>query len=131
MLACMADALLTAGRGDDAATCLAEAADLVERTGARWWEAELHRLRGLCWLSRPTPDAARTEADLRTALDVARSQGARSWELRAAVSLARLWRERGKSAQARELLAPLYAWFTEGFGTRDLQDARTLLDELQ
>ena len=131
MLACVADALLTAGRGDDAATCLAEAASLVERTGSRWWEAELHRLRGLCWLSRPTPDADRAEAGFRTALDVARSQGARSWELRAAVSLARLLRDQGKLAQAQELLAPRYTWFTEGFSTSDLQDAQTLLHELR
>ncbi|WP_035484528.1 AAA family ATPase [Geminicoccus roseus] len=131
MLACMADALLTAGRGDEAMTRLAEAADLVERTGSRWWEVELHRLQGLCWLTRPTPDADQAEAGLRRALDVARSQGARSWELRAAISLARLWGEQGKPAQARELLAPLHACFTEGLDTRDLQDARTLLDELQ
>ena len=81
MLACVAEGLLTGGRGDDATACLAEAVDLVERTGSRWWEAELHRLRGLCWLSRPTPDADRAEAGFRTALDVARSQEARSWEL--------------------------------------------------
>ena len=82
-------------------------------------------------LKSPEPDAAKAEACFRRALAVAREQHAKSWELRAAMSLARLWRDQGKVREARELLAPAYGWFTEGFDTRDLKDARALLEELQ
>ena len=81
-------------------------------------------------LKSPTPDAAKAEAYFEQALTVARSQQAKSWELRAAMSLARLWRDQGKPQQAHELLAPIYGWFTEGFGTRDLMEAKALLEEL-
>ena len=76
------------------------------------------------------PDAAKAEAYFERALEVARQQQAKSWELRAAMSLARLWRDQGKPQQARELLAPVYGWFTEGFDTRDLKEAKALLEEL-
>jgi predicted ATPase len=76
------------------------------------------------------PDAAKAEAHFERALEVARQQQAKSWELRAATSMARLWRDQGKPQQARELLAPIYGWFTEGFDVRDLKDAKALLEEL-
>jgi predicted ATPase len=97
-------------------------------TKERWAEAEIHRLRGTLLLSIQE-DAAAEDSYLR-ALEVARQQQAKFWELRAALSLARLWRDQGKVQQARELLAPVYGWFTEGFDTRDLKDAKALLEEL-
>ena len=92
--------------------------------------AEVHRIAGEIALMSPEPDAAKAETYFDRALAVARAQQAKSWELRAAMSLARLWRDQDKPQQARELLAPVYGWFTEGFGTRDLKDAKALLDEL-
>src|SRR6202047_2694737 len=86
----------------------------------RWWEAETSRVAGEIALLSPTPDAAKAEAYFNRALTVARQQQAKSWELRAAMSLARLWRDQGKPQQARELLAPVSGWFTEGFDTLDL-----------
>ena len=103
----------------------------VERTGVRWIEAELHRLRGELQLALPKPDQSDAEACFGRALAVAREQQAKFWELRAATSLARLWRDQGKRAEARDLLAPVYGWFTEGFDTPDLKDAKALLDELK
>jgi predicted ATPase len=94
-------------------------------------EAELHRTAGAIALMLPERDAAKAEAYFERALAIARRQQAKSWELRAAMSLARLWRDQGKLKQARELLAPVYGWFTEGFDTRDLREANTLLNELQ
>jgi predicted ATPase len=102
----------------------------VETTKERWWEAEVHRTAGEIALMSPQPDAARAEAHFERALAVARQQQAKSWELRAAMSLARLWRSQGKPQQARELLAPVYGWFTEGHDTSDLKEAKALLDEL-
>ncbi len=99
-------------------------------TGDAYWEPEVHRLIGDLLLRRNPSAADRAEASYRRAIERARSQEARSWELRAATSLARLWRDQGKHAQARELLAPVYGWFTEGFDTADLKDAKALLDEL-
>ena len=78
----------------------------------------------------PYPDPAKAEGSFRTALAIAREQGTRGYELRAATSLARLWREQGRQSEARDLLAPLYGWFTEGFDTADLKEAKRLLDEL-
>jgi predicted ATPase len=92
--------------------------------------AEVHRIAGEIALMSPEPDAAKAETYFDRALAVARAQQAKSWELRAAMSLARLWREQGKVQQARELLAPVYGWFTEGFDTRDLKEAKALLEEL-
>ena len=92
--------------------------------------AEVHRIAGEIALMSPEPDAAKAEAYLERALAVARKQQAKSWELRAAMSMARLWRDQGKTQQAREVLAPVYGWFTEGFDTRDLKEAKALLDAL-
>jgi predicted ATPase len=102
----------------------------METTKERWWEAEVNRTAGEIALLSPEPDAAKAETYFKHALDVARQQQAKSWELRAAMSLARFWREQGKTQQARELLAPVYGWFTEGFATRDLKEAKVLLEEL-
>jgi predicted ATPase len=107
---------------------LAEAADLVETTKERWAEAEIHRMRGM--LLRSMQEDAAAEDSYHRAFAVARRQQAKSWELRAAMSLALLWRDQGKPQQARELLAPVYGWFTEGFDTRDLKEAKALLGEL-
>ena len=96
----------------------------------RWFEAEVHRIAGDIALKSPEPDAAKAEAYFERALSVARKQQAKSWELRAAMSMARLWRDQGKREEARDLLAPVYGWFTEGFDTLDLKEAKALLDEL-
>jgi predicted ATPase len=109
---------------------LAEALSLVEATGERWYEAELHRLRGELLLQHTGAQPEEAEACFQQALAVARRQQAKSLELRAAVSLSRLWQHQGKCTEARELLAPIYSWFTEGFDTADLQEARALLEEL-
>jgi predicted ATPase len=102
----------------------------VETTKERWWEAEVYRTAGEIALMLPEPDAAKAEAYFERALAVARQQQAKSWELRAAMSMARLWRDQGKRVEARDLLAPIYGWFTEGFDALDLKQAKTLLDEL-
>jgi predicted ATPase len=102
----------------------------VEATEERWWEAEVHRIAGEIALKSQQPDAAKAEAYFERTLSVARAQQAKSWELRAAMSMARLWRDQGKRDEAHDLLAPVYGWFTEGFDTRDLKDAKALLDEL-
>jgi predicted ATPase len=114
----------------DGLQALAEAHTLMEQQEERWWEAEVCRLRGVLLLSQPGMPQAEAEAWLQRALDVARRQQAKSLELRATMSLARLWQQQGKRANARELLAPLYGWFTEGFDTADLQEAKRLLEEL-
>jgi predicted ATPase len=103
---------------------------MVETTKERWFEADVHRYGGEVALLSSEPDAAKAQAYFERALAVARQQQAKSWELRAAMSLTRLWRSQGKVQQARELLPPVYGWFTEGFDTRDLKDAKALLDEL-
>jgi predicted ATPase len=117
------------GHTEDGLQALAEAHTLVEQHDERWWEAEVHRLRGVLLLRQPGTPPAEAEAWLQRALDVARRQQAKSLELRAAMSLARLWQQQGKRAEARELLAPIYGWFTEGFDTADLREAKALLDE--
>ena len=96
----------------------------------RGWNAEIHRLCGELTRRLPDPDPAKAEDSFRTALAIAREQGTRGYELRAATSLARLWAEQGRRGEARDLLAPVYGWFTEGFDTADLKDAKALLDEL-
>jgi class 3 adenylate cyclase/predicted ATPase len=109
---------------------LAEAQTLVERHEERWWEAEICRLQGVLLLRQPGTSQDEAEACFRQALDVARRQEAKSLELRAAMSLSRLWQQQGKRTEARELLAPVYGWFTEGFDTSDLVEAKALLEEL-
>ena len=118
------------GHTEDGLQALAEAHTLVEQQEERWWEAEVCRLRGVLLLRQPGTPQAEAETWLQRALDVARRQEAKSLELRAAMSLSRLWQQQGKQAAARALLAPIYGWFTEGFDTADLQEAKTLLEEL-
>jgi predicted ATPase len=99
----------------------------VETTEVRWWEAELHRLKGTLLLQLPAPDVHQAEACFQQALAIAHAQQAKALELRAAVSLSRLWQRQGQPEATRDLLVPIYGWFTEGFDTPDLQEARTLL----
>ena len=115
---------------DDAWRRIGEAMTAIETTGERWFEAEVNRIAGDIAQRSPAPDIAKAEAYFERALAVARAQEAKSWELRAAMSMARLWRDQGNRKEARELLAPVYGWFTEGFDTHDLKEARALLDEL-
>jgi class 3 adenylate cyclase/predicted ATPase len=117
------------GHFDDAWRCIGEAMTAVETAKQKWCEAEVNRTAGEIALKSPQPDATKAEAYFERALAVARAQQAKSWELRAATSVARLWRDQGKRQQARELLAPIYSWFTEGFDTLDLREAKVLLDE--
>jgi predicted ATPase len=125
----LADAQRAAGQLTDAQSTVAIGLAIADQTGQPAWDADLHRLGAELLLAT---GGAAEEADARyhRALAIAREQGARSFELRAATGLARLWRDQGKRAEARELLAPVYGWFTEGFDTRDLQQAKTLLEEL-
>jgi predicted ATPase len=102
----------------------------VETAKERWCEAEVHRIAGQIALLSPEPDVTKAEAYFERALAVALKQQAKSWELRAAMSMARLWRDQGKPDEARDLLAPIYGWFTEGFDTLDLKEAKALLDAL-
>ena len=118
------------GQPDDARRCIDDAIDKVERSKEKWCEAEVHRIAGEIALKSLAPDTEKAEKYFDRALAVARQQQAKSWELRAAMSMARLWRDQGKPQQARELLAPVYGWFTEGFDTLDLKEAKALLDEL-
>jgi predicted ATPase len=145
-LGLLAEASGPAGDLEGGLAMLTEALALVARTGERWSEAELHRLKGALLLRSKarrlelavSPSdfgycallAEQADASFRQALEVASRQQAKSWELRAATSLGRLWQSQGKRKQALDLLAPIYAWFTEGFDTADLRDAKTLLDEL-
>ena len=115
---------------DDAWRCIGEAMSAVETTKEKWHEAEIYRMAGEIALKSPEGDQAKAHAYFERALTVARAQQAKSWELRAAMSMARLWRDQGKRDEARDLLAPVYGWFTEGFDTLDLKEAKTLLDEL-
>jgi class 3 adenylate cyclase/predicted ATPase len=126
----LADVAAHLGYTEEGLQVLAEAHTLVEQHEERYWEAEVHRLRGVLLLQQPGACLAEAETWLQRALDVARRQEAKSLELRAAMSLSRLWQQQGKQAEARALLAPIYGWFTEGFDTADLQEAKALLDEL-
>ena len=118
------------GKFDDARRYVAEAMNSIKTNKEKWFEAEVNRVAGEIALKSPAPHTAKAEGYFECALAVARQQQAKSWELRAATRLARLWRDRGKVQQARELLAPVYGWFTEGFDTRDLKEAKVLLEEL-
>jgi class 3 adenylate cyclase/predicted ATPase len=118
------------GQFDDAWRAIGEAATTVATSKEKWCEAELHRTAGETALMSPEPDTAKAEAHFDRALALARAQQAKSWELRAATSLACLWRDQGKRNAARGLLAPVYGWFTEGFETLDLKEAKALLDAL-
>jgi predicted ATPase len=118
------------GKFEDAWRSIGEAMTAVEATKERWFEAEVHRVAGEIALKSPKPNAAKAQAYFERALAVARAQQAKSWELRAATSLAQLWCGQGKRQEAHDLLAPIHGWFTEGFNTLDLKEARALLDDL-
>ena len=127
-IALLARACEIAGQIEEAVTLLDDALQIAERTGERWLAAELNRHKGQLLLRQGHSEAA--EELYRKALSIAEEQEAKLWELRAAVSLARLRRDQGRRAEARDLLAPVYGWFTEGFDTPDLKEAKALLDEL-
>jgi class 3 adenylate cyclase/predicted ATPase len=129
-LSYLARAYAELGNFEEALHSIGEAITTVETTKEKWCEAEVHRTAGEITLLALEPDAAQAEVHFRHALAVARQQQAKSWELRAAMSLARLWRDQGKQQQARDLLAPVYKWFTEGFDTLDLKEAKALQEEL-
>jgi predicted ATPase len=129
-LSYLARAYMKLGKFEDAWRSIGEAMTAVEATKERWFEAEVHRVAGEIALKSPKPDAAKAQAYFECALAVARAQQAKSWELRAATSLAQLWCGQGKRQEAHDLLAPIHGWFTEGFDTLDLKEARALLDEL-
>jgi predicted ATPase len=129
-LALLAEAYAQVGQPEDGLSLLAEALATVHTTGERWWEAELHRLKGELLLVLSAEKSAEAETCFHQALDIARRQEAKALELRAAMSLSRLWQQQGKRAEAHALLAPVYGWFTEGFDTADLQEAKALLEEL-
>jgi class 3 adenylate cyclase/predicted ATPase len=118
------------GQFDDVRRGIGEAMVAVEAAKERWCEAEVNRIAGEIALLSPKPDLAKAQAYFERALAVAREQQAKSWELRAAMSMARLWRDQGRRPQARDILAPVYGWFTEGFGAVDLKRAKAMLDEL-
>ena len=122
----LADSYLLAGRWTEGVEVITEALAIASQTKEQWYLAPLHQLKAE--LLHGAVEAAETE--LQVAMRVARQQAAKGWELRAAMSLARLWRDQGKVQQARELLAPVYGWFTEGFDTRDLKEAKALLGAL-
>jgi predicted ATPase len=126
----LADVYDHLGHIADGLQALAEAHTLVEQHEDRWWAAEVYRLQGVLLLRQTGTPPVEAEAWLQRALDVARRQEAKSLELRAAMSLARLWQHQGKRAEAYDLLTPIYGWFTEGFDTADLQEAKALLDAL-
>ncbi len=129
-LGLLAEACRDTGRAEEGLRVVAEALDHVAQTGIVYYEPELYRVEGDLWLRRDPPDAKNAEDCFERAVDIARGQRAKSWELRAATSLSRLWSEQGRRAEARDLLAPTYGWFTEGFDTGDLKEARDLLGEL-
>ena len=129
-LSCLAIAYAEFGKFNDAWRYIGQAMTAVETTKERWNEAEVNRMAGEITLISGQPDASKAEAYFEHALAVARSQQAKSWELRAAMSMARLWRDQGKRDEALELLAPVYGWFTEGFDTRDLKEAKALVEQL-
>ena len=143
-LALVAEAYGKVGQTEEGLTVLAEALATADKTGERYYEAELYRLKGTLTLQsevrgpasgvpntqHPTPNTQEAEACFLKAIEIARRQQAKSLELRAAVSLARLWQQQGKKKEARQILAEIYGWFTEGFDTKDLQEAKALLEEL-
>ncbi len=126
----LARAYADIGRFEDAWRCVDEVMAAIETTKERWFEAEINRVAGEIALLAAAPAIAKAQAYFERALALARAQQAKSWELRAAMSLARLWHDQGKVQQARELLARVYGSFTEGFDTRDLKEAKALLEQL-
>ena len=128
-LALLVEAYGNVGQTEAGLTTLTEALATAHRTGERWWETELHRLKGELLLRQVNP-TEEAEACFRQAIEIARQQQAKSLELRAATSLSRWWQQQGKRPEAHDLLAPIYGWFTEGFDTADLQEAKALLKTL-
>jgi predicted ATPase len=128
--ALLADTLLKRGAADDGLATVAEALAMADATGSRLWTPEFHRLRGELLLVSGQGAEAGVEAEFAQAIEIARAHGTRSWELRAAMSLSRLWRRQGKRAEAHRLLAGIHGWFSEGLDTADLTQARRLLEEL-
>src|SRR5262249_1806542 len=120
----------TLGEPEAGLAVLTEALTLTNKTGERWYESELYRLKGELLLQQSSDNSTEAEACFRHALEIARTQQAKSFELPAATSMARLWQQQGQRQEAHDLLAPVYNWFTEGFDTADLQDAKALLDAL-
>jgi predicted ATPase len=118
------------GKPEEGLREVTEALALVDETAERWWEAELYRLKGEFFLGLSTPTQSEAETCFNQALEFARRQQAKSLELRAAMSLSRLWQSQGKRTEARKLLTEVYSWFTEGFDTADLKDAKKLLEDL-
>ncbi len=129
-LALLAEAHGIVGKPEEGLTPLAEALTLVDKTEERFWEPELYRLKGDLLLAHSAKNHAEAGTCFQKALDVARRQEAKSLELRAAMSLSRLWQKQGKKREARQLLADIYDWFTEGFDTVDLKEAKALLKEI-
>jgi predicted ATPase len=129
-LALLAEASAQSGQTAEGLEALAAALARLGKSEVQWWEAELHRLRGELLLQHAVAQPGEAEACFQQALAVAHRQQAKSLELRTAMSLSRLWQRQGKSAAARQLLAEVYGWFTEGFDTADLQEAKALLDVL-
>jgi predicted ATPase len=130
-LALLAEAYVEAGQPKLGLAVLDEAFTLMATTEVRWWEAELSRLKGVLLLRLPSPEVPQAEACFQQALAVARRQQAKALELRTALSLSRLWQQQGQRAAAHDLLVPIYAWFTEGFDTPDLQEAKLLLEAVE
>jgi predicted ATPase len=130
VLAQLAEAYWQTGQTEAGLHLLAEALTVLDETGERWWEAEVHRLKGELLRRQVMPDEDQAETCFHHALTIARRQEAKALELRTAMSLSRLWQQQGKRAEARQLLAPMYRWFTEGFDTADLQEAKALLEML-
>jgi predicted ATPase len=128
--ALMTEAYGKVGKPEDGMSVLVEALAIVDNTGGRYWEAELHRLKGELLLMQQRQRMDEAEECFQQALNIARRQQAKSFELRAAMSLSRLWQHQGKHKEAHRLLSEIYGWFTEGFDTVDLEEAKALLDEL-
>jgi predicted ATPase len=129
-LSLLADAYGKVGQPEEGLAVLVEALAIVDNTGKSYWEAELHRQKGELLLMQKGQKVGEAEECFRQALDIARRQQARSFELRVAMSLSRLWQQQGKQEEAHQLLAEIYGWFTEGFDTADLKEAMILLEEL-
>jgi len=130
-LALVATALGREGQFDESLRAIEESFSIIERGGERDYESEVHRLKGELLLAQDASNAAQAEESFRTAIDISRKQKAKSWELRATTSLARLLAKTDRRDEARAMLAEIYGWFTEGFDTADLKDAKALLDELR
>ena len=128
--ALLAEAYLKVGRMEEALNALNESFATLQKTGERFYESELYRLKGELLLAQDAANAAQAEQSFRTAIEISRRQKAKSWELRATMSLARLLDKQGRRDEARAMLADIYGWFTEGFDTADLKNAKALLDKL-